>query len=67
MTWLELYNYLYKQAEIVNNKNFNWESKVIVYDASSGEESSDCNIYFLEDADSSKEKLVFITNLEIAQ
>ena len=60
MTWLDLYNYLYRQANF-NVGNFNWSSEVIIYDAETGDEYN-CDTYYLSDNRSNKERLVLITN-----
>jgi len=38
-TWLDLYNFLYKQANDINNLGkFDWNEPVIIYDADTGNE-----------------------------
>lgn len=63
MTWLDLYNFLYEQANSTKNfGRFNWQSPVIVHDANTGDEF-DCDTYTISDSRGS-DKLVLAINME---
>jgi hypothetical protein len=63
MTWLDLYSFLYKQANDTKNfGNFDWQSPVIIHDASTGDEC-DCDTWVLS-CDGGKDKIVLATNIE---
>ena len=63
MTWLDLYNFLYKQAHDLDNVGkFEWNEPVVVHDASTGEEKF-CDTYFITN-DNNKEYLVIATNID---
>jgi hypothetical protein len=63
ITWLELYNFLYEKANNVKNfGDFNWNSPVIIHDASTGDEYS-CDTYIISDK-TNQEKLVLLTNID---
>jgi hypothetical protein len=62
MTWLDLYNYLHKQAhDFKNLGKFNWNDPVIVHDAETGDEYN-CDTYFISDND--QERFVLATNID---
>lgn len=49
MTWLDLYNYLYQQANTLKGiGNFNWQAPVTVYDVDNQHESI-CDTWTLRD------------------
>lgn len=49
MTWLDLYNLLYKKANDVHNLDSTlWSSQITIHDAPTGIEYSDCNVVNLE-------------------
>lgn len=63
MTWLDLYNFLHRQANSIKNiGNFNWNEPVMIHDADTGDELS-CDTYYVTD-DRGQNKLVLITNIE---
>ena len=63
MTWLDLYNFLHKQAhDFKNLGKFEWNEPVIIHDASSGEENY-CDTYFISN-DSNSEHLVLAINID---
>ena len=63
ITWLDLYNFLYKQTHDLDNLGkFNWNDPVIIHDASTGEEHS-CDTYFISD-DNNREHIVLATNID---
>jgi len=63
MTWLDLYNYLHSQAnDIKNVGKFDWNSPVIVHDASTGDEYY-CDTLIVSN-NHSKDKVVIATNIE---
>lgn len=62
MTWLDLYNYLYHQANDYKNiGKFQWNDPVIIHDANTGDENN-CDTYFISDGNS--ERLVLATNID---
>lgn len=65
MSWLDLYNFLYNQANDSKNfGHFDWQSPVIIHDASSGDEFS-CDTWVVSsDNDNGKNKLVLAINIE---
>ena len=66
MTWLDLYNYLHSQAnEIDNIGSFDWNSPVIIHDASSGNEFT-CDTWIISDRKISgdKDRVVLATNID---
>jgi len=63
LTWLDLYNFLYNQANDTRNfGHFNWQSPVIVHDASTGEEFN-CDTWVISTNDG-EDKIVLATNIE---
>jgi len=64
MTWLDLYNYLHSQAhDFKNLGKFDWNSPVIVHDASTGDEYN-CDTWVIS-TDNSKDRVVLATNIEM--
>lgn len=58
MTWLDLYNYLHKKANDINNLDSKlWNSKVVIHDAETGEEY-DSDTFYIDD------KLTLVMNYE---
>jgi hypothetical protein len=58
ITWLDLYNFLYSKAHDLNKLgDFEWNSPVIIHDASTGEEY-DCDTYLIDN------KLTLTINME---
>lgn len=63
MTWLDLYNYLHSKAhDFKNLGKFNWNSPVMVHDASTGEEYH-CDTWVLS-SDNCGDRVVLATNIE---
>jgi hypothetical protein len=63
ITWLDLYNFLHSQAhDFKNLGKFDWNSPVIIHDASTGEEYN-CDTWRISNK-KGKEKLVLATNIE---
>ncbi len=63
ITWLDLYNFLYNQANDTRNfGHFNWQSPVIVHDASTGEEFN-CDTWVIS-TNGGEDKIVLATNIE---
>lgn len=63
MTWLDLYNYLHAQANGLDNLGkFDWNSPVIIHDASTGEESY-CDTWEITHK-INQERVVLVTNIE---
>ena len=63
MTWLDLYNFLYSQAnDIKNFGKINWQEPVMIHDANTGDEVH-CDTRIVS-TDDGEEKLVLVTNLE---
>lgn len=63
MTWLELYNYLHKKANDVNNLDTKlWNSDVHIHDAVTGEEYT-CDTFYVDD-EHGDEKLVLMINID---
>ena len=63
MTWLDLYNFLYSQAnDIKNVGKINWQDPVMVHDASTGDELH-CDTWIVSNEDG-QERLVLATNIE---
>jgi len=63
LTWLDLYNYLHKEANDINTVGqFDWQDKVIVYDAKTGDEYFTDTLYLEENI--KKPRLVFSINLD---
>jgi hypothetical protein len=63
MTWLDLYTFLYNQAN--DSKNFgkmNWQEPVMVHDANTGDELN-CYTWVVSDSNG-QDKLVIATNIE---
>jgi hypothetical protein len=61
MTWLDLYNYLYQQANNIQNfGNFNWDEPVIYHDVFTGDEYH-CDTFMIS-TQNNKEKLVLMTS-----
>jgi hypothetical protein len=63
MTWLDLYKFLYEQAN--NTKNFgqfDWQSPVIIHDSNTGDEFI-CDTYTISDSRGS-DRLVLAINME---
>ena len=49
MSWLDLYNFLYHQANDIRNLGkFDWNSAVVVHDANTGDEHY-CDTYLFDD------------------
>jgi hypothetical protein len=49
MTWLDLYSYLYNQANNIENiGKFDWNTPVLIHDAETGNEY-DCDTYIFDD------------------
>lgn len=61
MTWLDLYNFLYNQANL-NVGKFNWSSPVMIHDASTGDEYN-CDTWIISD-DKGNDRVVLATNIE---
>ena len=62
MTWLDLYNYLHAQANGLDNfGKFDWNSPVMIHDASTGDEVS-CDTWVISSGD--KDRVVLATNIE---
>lgn len=63
LTWLDLYNFLYQQANDTKNfGQFDWSSPVIIHDAETGSEYS-CDTYFISDK-KNVEKATLVINQE---
>jgi hypothetical protein len=63
MTWLDLYKFLYSKANDSSSfGQFDWNSPVIVHDASTGDEYS-CDTWNIED-NKGNDKLVLVTNID---
>jgi hypothetical protein len=63
MTWLDLYNFLYAQAnDIKNIGKINWQDPVMVYDTSTGDEIN-CDTWILSDS-KDNDRLVLATKIE---
>jgi hypothetical protein len=63
MTWLDLYNYLYSQANSVDNfGKFDWNSPVMIHDASTGEELI-CDTWVISNH-VGNDRVVLATNIE---
>jgi hypothetical protein len=63
MTWLDLYKYLHNQANDINNLGkFDWNSPVMVHDASTGEEQY-CDTWEISN-ESNQYKVVLVTNID---
>jgi hypothetical protein len=63
MTWLDLYNFLYSQANDVKNfGKINWQEPVMIHDANTGDEIH-CDTWIVS-TDEGEEKLVLVTNIE---
>ena len=63
MTWLDLYNFLLRQAN--DSKNFgkmNWQETVMVHDANTGEEIN-CDTWIIS-SNNGQDRLVLATNIE---
>lgn len=61
VTWLDLYNFLYTQANDMKHLGkFDWNKPVIVHDAETGDEYS-CDTYFIS-SKNNKEKFALIIN-----
>lgn len=63
MTWLDLYNFLYHQAN--DTKSFgkmNWQEPVMVHDANTGNEIG-CDTWIVSNSNG-KDRLVLATNIE---
>lgn len=66
MTWLDLYDFLNKQAnEIKNIGNFDWKNPVLVYDGNTGEETECETIQWLYK--NQKDYYVIATNIKISK
>lgn len=64
MTWLDLYHYLHSQAnDIKNIGKFDWNSPVVVHDASTGDEYG-CDTWIIS-TDNSSDRVVLVTNIEM--
>ena len=66
MTWLDLYNYLHAQANGLDNiGNFDWNSPVMIHDASTGEEFH-CDTWVISNRsmDGDQDRVVLATNIE---
>lgn len=61
MTWLDLYDYLYRQANF-NVGNFDWSANVMVHDASTGDELK-CDTLVVSD-NRGNDRVVLATNIE---
>ena len=60
MKWIDLFQFLNKQANYLKNfGQFNWQERVIIYDASSGEEYICDNFYIRSD-----KRAVLMINLD---
>lgn len=63
MTWLDLYNFLYSQAnEVKNIGKINWQDPVMVHDASTGDEIN-CDTWIISDP-RGDDRLVLATKIE---
>lgn len=63
MTWLDLYNYLHAQAhDFKNLGKFDWNSQVMIHDASTGDEFH-CDTWIVTDQ-KGEDKVVLATNIE---
>jgi hypothetical protein len=63
MNWLDLYSFLCNQANDSRNfGHFDWQSPVMIHDASTGDESS-CDTWVVS-TNNGKDKLVLATNIE---
>jgi hypothetical protein len=63
ITWLDLYNFLYEKANNVKNfGDFDWSQRVIIHNASTGDEHT-CDTYLISDS-KNQEKLVLLTHIE---
>jgi len=63
MTWLDLYNYLHAQANGLDNfGRFDWNSPVMIHDASTGEELS-CDTWVISNHIGNN-RTVLATNIE---
>ena len=59
MKWIDLFDFLHKQAnELKNIGKFNWQDKVVVYDASSGHKYY-CDTYRIKN-----NQVALVINLE---
>jgi hypothetical protein len=62
MTWLDLYSFLYHQAN--DTKNFGkmkWQEPVMIHDANTGDEIN-CDTWVV--SSDGQDKLVLVTNIE---
>jgi hypothetical protein len=63
MSWLDLYNYLHSQAhDFKNLGKFDWNSPVMIHDASTGDETY-CDTWIITDQ-KGEDKVVLATNIE---
>jgi hypothetical protein len=63
MTWLDLYNFLYSQANDTKNVGkINWQDSVVVHDANTGDEMN-CDTWIVSD-NRGNDRLVLATNVE---
>jgi len=63
MTWLDLYNFLHDQANDSRNfGHFDWQSPVMVHDASTGEEFN-CDTWVIS-TNNGQDRVVLATNIE---
>lgn len=66
MSWLDLYNYLHSQAhDFKNLGKFEWNSPVMIHDASTGEEFN-CDVWVISNRsmDGDQDRVVLATNIE---
>jgi len=63
LTWLDLFQFLNKQAnEIENIGRFNWQDQVVIHDSNTGDEFT-CDTYIISDNRGS-DRLVLAINVE---
>jgi len=63
ITWLDLYNYLYKIAhDLPNLGSFPWNDPIRIHDAATGDEFN-CDTYRISDADNG-DRFVLAINME---
>jgi hypothetical protein len=68
MTWLDLYNYLNKQANLTQNiGEFNWQDQVIVYDTWNMKEYNCDGLNWIAEQTNNKDRYCLIINTSLEQ
>lgn len=63
ITWLELYNFLHKQANDINNVGkFEWNKQVMIHNAETGDEYT-CDTWEITDSNG-RDRCVMMINIE---